>query len=261
MAQIDILSKPLETGFPDEWYGLGLETHFWFHWRLQAFLNLLAQNGIATNADLKVLEVGCGAGALRTQIESVTRWTVDGADINQPALQACAAGRGRTLLYNIQDEHASMVHAYDGALLFDVIEHIREPAPFLRAALRHIKPGGWMIANVPASETLRSRYDDVVGHYRRYSKGRLAAEFLALGEDVRCVDLRYWGMSLVPLGLARKLILHWVKDDTEVVRVGFKPPGRLINQALCLLMRAETSLLSRPPLGTSVLMLARVAGG
>lgn len=258
MSQIDILSKPLETGFPDEWYGLGLETHFWFLWRLQAFLTQLEQNSIPVDADLKVLEIGCGAGALRSQVEAATRWTVDGADINEPALQACAGGRGRTLLYNIQDEHKTMLRAYDGVLLFDVLEHISAPQPFLRSALRHVKPGGWLAANVPASETLRSRYDDVVGHHRRYSKQTLAAEFAELGQEARCQDLRYWGMCLVPLGLARKLILHWVTDDREVVRIGFKPPGDLINGVLRTLMRIETALVSRPPIGTSLLALIRV---
>jgi len=258
LSQIDILSKPLETGFPDEWYGLGLETHFWFLWRLHAFLKLLSENAIPADADLKVLEIGCGAGALRTQIESVTRWTVDGADINEPALQTCPAGRGRTLLYNIQDEHEKMVRVYDGVLLFDVLEHIHDPQPFLRSAVRHVKPGGWLALNVPASETLRSRYDDVVGHHRRYSTRTLAAALSDVGDGVRCVDLRYWGMCLVPLGLARKLLLQWITDKTEVVRVGFKPPGNLINAALTILMRAETSLLSRPPVGTSLLALVRV---
>jgi 2-polyprenyl-3-methyl-5-hydroxy-6-metoxy-1,4-benzoquinol methylase len=257
LSQIDILSKPIETGFPDEWYGLGLETHFWFLWRLHAFLKLLAQNSVPVNTPLKVLEIGCGAGALRAQIESVTGWTVDGADINGPALKTCPAGRGRTLLYNVEDENETMVRGYDGVLLFDVLEHIRQPRPFLRSALRHVKPGGWLALNVPASEALRSRYDEVVGHHRRYSTETLAEE-LSDEAGAQCQDVRYWGLSLVPLGLARKLILQWVTDDTEVVRVGFKPPGKFINALLCMVMRAETGLLSRPPFGTSLLALIRV---
>jgi len=258
VANVEVLSKPVEAGFPDEWYDLGLESHFWFLWRLQALHGLLAAHTIPLTVPLRVLEVGCGTGSFRKQMESSTAWVIDGADLNEPAVRSCSAGRGRTLLYNVEDEHAAMVGTYDGVLLFDVLEHVGDPQRFLKASLRHLKPGGWAIVNVPASMTLHSRYDEVVGHFRRYSKENLAAALRGAGDHVECIDLRYWGLSLFPLALARKLLLRWVKDDAEVVRIGFRPPGQWINRALTALMRLETAMLKKPPIGTSVLALARV---
>lgn len=256
------LSKAVAAGFPDEWYGMGTEHHFWFLWRLAALKTLLAENAIPVQAPLRVLEVGCGTGSLRAQVEGMTRWTVDGADLNEPALRDCRPGRGRTLLYNVEDRHPALLHSYDGLLLFDVVEHIAEPNSFLRASLEHLKPGGWLIINVPASMALHSRYDQVVGHYRRYSLSSMAAALQALTADnvtVHCLDLRYWGLSLYPIALARKHLLRWVKDDAEVVRIGFRPPAKIVNELLCQWMRLETALCSKPVVGTSVLALARVS--
>jgi hypothetical protein len=43
------------------------------------------------------------------------------------------------------------------------------------------------------------------------------------------------------------------------MRTGFRPPGKLANDALNLLMRAERALLRRPPIGTSVMAAATKA--
>jgi len=258
MSAIEVLSKPVDAGFPDEWYGFNSEAHFWFAWRLKALQSLLAQCAVPTKAPLKVLEVGCGTGAFRSQVEAVTDWIVDATDLNEAAVRACLPGRGRTLLYDVEDERSSMVRAYDVALLFDVLEHVGDVQPFLRSVLRHVKPGGWVIVNVPASNLLYSRYDRVVGHHRRYTKQSLAAELTSTSVRVECIDARYWGLSLFPVGLARRFLLHWIADEKTVVRFGFRPAGKLVNLALRALMHVETTLMSKPPIGTSLLCLVGV---
>lgn len=39
---------------------------------------------------------------------------------------------------------------YDIITLFEVIEHIRHPTPFLESCLAHLKPGGWLIGSTIA---------------------------------------------------------------------------------------------------------------
>lgn len=34
--------------------------------------------------------------------------------------------------------------------LFEVIEHIQQPSPFLTSCLKHLKPGGWLIGSTIA---------------------------------------------------------------------------------------------------------------
>ena len=94
------------------------------------------------------------------------------------------------------------------------------------------------------------------GHHRRYDSRTLPAELSAGGWEVK--DVRYWGLTLVPLLAVRKLLLRNPSPDT--IDRGFRPPGRLVHAGLRTLMKAETSLLARTPTGTSVLMAARRAG-
>ena len=67
-----------------------------------------------------------------------------------------------------------MLEHYDAVFLLDVIEHIPDDTAFLIAALQHLRRGGLIIVNVPASMLFFSDYDRVAGHVRRYTPGSLA---------------------------------------------------------------------------------------
>jgi hypothetical protein len=94
-----------------------------------------------------------------------------------------------------------------------------------------------------------SAYDRAAGHLRRYTTRSLAEELEGLGLETRA--LRYWGMSLVPLLLVRKLVL--ARGGPRTIDRGFRPPLPGVNAALVGLMRLETALIGAPPLGTSVI--------
>ena len=249
---VEFLSDTAAVTFPDEWYHLSSVDHFWFEWRFFAALKQVQDLGIPTDQPLSVLEIGCGSGILREQFESATRWKIDGTDLCLAALEAAKPARGRTLFYNILEERAGLVEAYDVVILFDVLEHIDDTKGFLASVLRHIKPGGHLLVNVPALNALHSAYDDAAGHIRRYNRDSLTAEFAGTGLRVR--DVRYWGFALVPLLLARRLWLGRTKPDADTIRKGFQPPGRLTHAILRALTRFETALWSRPFVGTSVLL-------
>ena len=46
----------------------------------------------------------------------------------------------------------------------------------------------------------------------------------------------------------------------EIIRQGFNPPGRVSHAVLRTAMRVETALCRRPPLGSSLLMVAQTEG-
>ncbi len=254
-SPIEFISRVEEVTFPDEWYRLSNPEHFWFQWRFRAALRQVREVGPSTGTPALALEIGCGQGVLRDQFEAATPWTVDATDLHLPALTGAGRGRGRTLYYNILQEDPGFVRAYDVVILFDVLEHIVATGPFVRSVLRHLKPGGHLLLNVPALGGLFSAYDVAAGHVRRYDPSSLVAEFA--GHDLRVLDVRYWGLSLVPLLLLRKLVLRGSRPAEQTIRSGFRPPGSFTNALLRTLMRVETTLLSCPPLGTSLLLCAR----
>ena len=203
---------------------------------------------------LKVLDVGCGTGVLRSQIEAVTAWDVDVTDLDYNALRHAKPGRGRILYYDILEEKAELKEQYDVVLLFDVLEHIEQTQPFIKALLSHLKAGGHLLVNVPALQLLYSRYDEVQGHYRRYNDDTLLREFQAFALTVK--DIRYWGLANVPVVFVRKLWLALSNEQKieQVFQQGFRPPSHLINEAFLKAMRLEMMMTNRPLLGSSVLI-------
>ncbi len=144
---------------------------------------------------------------------------------------------------------------YDVLILFDVVEHIEHTRPFLEAVLFHLKPGGIVLVNVPAMMTLFSVYDKVAGHYRRYDTQMLAAEFTPF--DATVVDQVYWGFTMVPLLLLRKMMLRGETDEDQTIRTGFVPPSPAAHRVLKTVMKAEATLLRRPPFGSSLMAAIR----
>ncbi len=238
--------------FPEDWYELADDTHFWMRWRLAVLAALLKEHGLG-GGKRRALDIGCGAGTVQRQIEGITDWTVDGTDLNRIALARNAGGRGAVMDYNIFDRRADLLGSYDAAVLFDVLEHIDDDRAFLGASLDHLRPGGLVLVNVPALQAVYSRYDEVAGHVRRY--GRAEVERLLAGAGLQLIDCRFWGMSMVPIAFIRKAMLRNV-PVAEVIRRGFHPPSRLADMVLSAAMRVETALLVHPPIGTSIMALA-----
>ena len=91
---IEIISPLQPYAFMESWYELSDESHFWFQWRLAALQRQLKDLNFPTQKKLKVLDVGCGTGVLRSQLEAVTAWDVDATDLDYRALQHAIRGGG-----------------------------------------------------------------------------------------------------------------------------------------------------------------------
>src|SRR5512139_1278887 len=124
-------------------------------------------------------EALCGAAAC-----SGRHLSYDAADWRHAFLNA----------YYVGDRRPAFLDAYGVVVLFDVLEHVAETASFLSAVVRHLRPGGHLLVNVPALPCLFGDYDRAAGHLRRYEPGTLRSEFD--GVDVEILDVRFWGLSL-----------------------------------------------------------------
>ncbi|EME84684.1 uncharacterized protein MYCFIDRAFT_210943 [Pseudocercospora fijiensis CIRAD86] len=110
---------------------------------------------------LRFLDIGCGGGifaesaARLPYAKSVTAIdptpeviTVAKRHARQDPL--LLPENGRLEYNNIPIENLPPEEQYDIITLFEVIEHIQQPSPFLKTVLRHLKPGGWLIGSTIA---------------------------------------------------------------------------------------------------------------
>ncbi len=252
---VEILSSKAQIPFVDTWFEIATEDHFWMQWRLQAALSQFQRVQLPLNESLNGIEVGCGHGVLRKQLESKTNWIINGVDLDLQALKNNPPCRGKSYLYNIFDQSKKFKNHFDFLILYDVLEHIADPQAFLKACLFHIKPQGYIFINVPALNILYSRYDHVVGHFRRYTKKSLSLELLK--SNLEIMDMAYWGFLLIPILLVRKLTISIYRDTSQVVKFGFKPPSRVFNSLFLKLMQFEISLIKKPLAGTSLLAVVK----
>jgi SAM-dependent methyltransferase len=74
--------------------------------------------------------------------------------------------------------------AFDFALSQNVLEHIRDDAAALAAMAGALRPGGRLMALVPAHPRLYGSLDRAYGHERRYTRQRLRSIVTAAGLEI-----------------------------------------------------------------------------
>jgi hypothetical protein len=86
-------------------------------------------------------------------------------------------------------------------LLMDVIEHINNDATFLKELVNSpdIQNGTSFLITVPAFQSLFSRHDVLLSHYRRYNIKQLTA--LCNSNNLRIITSGYFFFSLLPVRL------------------------------------------------------------
>ena len=247
---IEFLSDPSNYSMADEWFDIVSPDHFWLKWRLEILKKILP-----VHYDWgTVLDIGCGNGMVGEQIEKYYGCKTCGCDLNLTALRMVPGGRRRLCFYNIHEQHKEFEKAFSTILLMDVLEHVDDGVEFLRSVSFHMKPEGRLIINVPAIQMFYSKYDKVAGHIKRYSMDSLTQELELAGFQIE--KAVYWGMSLIPLLLVRKVILNFYSDD-KVIAVGFRPVSSFVNKALDLVGRLERRIFSAVLIGTSLMIVAK----
>ena len=125
---------------------------------------LSSQSTPASSHKLKYLDVGCGGGIFA---ESAARLpstkSVVGLDPTPEVVKVAreharrdpmlhASGRLEYLNKSIEDlpVPTKIEDQYDILALWEVIEHINLPAPFLASCMPFVKPGGWLVLSTIA---------------------------------------------------------------------------------------------------------------
>lgn len=249
--RIVYLSQPDRVSMGDAWFEIASPRHFWFIRRFEVLRSIAG--AMLGGSGLRVAEFGCGNGVVQAQLEQSFGLTVDGYDLNELSLrQNISSSRSPLYCYDIHQRNAELKDRYDVIFLFDVLEHIDEEDRFLASLLFHLKPGGRLLINVPALQSLYSRYDEVVGHVRRYDLDSM--ETVTARNGLVTEAATYWGLPLMPLLWIRK---RWVQNRKreEIISEGMDPKVGPVNALLKIWSRLET--IPQRWTGTSLMVVVR----
>lgn len=102
-----------------------------------------------------ILDVGCGNGTV-LRIAQELGFEARGVDFSKEAVDSC---RVRGLTAEVADftTMSFATSGYDLVTFWDVLEHLPDPASFIAAATRALKPGGWLLLKVPHHRWLSIR--------------------------------------------------------------------------------------------------------
>lgn len=94
----------------------------------------------------RILDVGCGSGDFM-HVAGSMGYTVEGIDISQASAEICKARGLNARAGNFLTE--SFSSKFDLITMWDVVEHLRDPAPFLLRAVSILSARGCIFAKIP----------------------------------------------------------------------------------------------------------------
>jgi SAM-dependent methyltransferase len=212
----------------------------------------------------RVLNAGCGAGSLTLKLidAGCEVASVDSSTAFVERLREILAERypGRSPPVEVGDLLGLRFEdgAFDGVVCGEVLEHLDDDAQAAREFARVLRPGGVVVATVPANPWRYDWFDHWVGHRRRYTPEGLSG---VLGEaGFADVEVASWGFPLTGL-YHRKVyerLLRRRLSDGEAGPVA--PPRRLVQRLLPLLravFELDSLFLGRRPGYFGLLATAR----
>jgi SAM-dependent methyltransferase len=226
------------------------EHHWWYRGRRRILEAVL--DSLVLPQSPRVLDAGCGSG--RTLDDLAARGNVSGIDTS-PLAATAARERGHADIRVSEIEDLPFEEGrFDLVTCLDVIEHTPDDRASLAELLRVTRPGGVLVATVPAYPALFSAHDVVNGHYRRYRAETLRAAAADAGWAPES-DTYFNSILLAPAAAVRLARRRSAGSRSELT---FTP--RAVHRLLEAPLRREAALIAaghRLPFGLSLLMVLR----
>jgi ubiquinone/menaquinone biosynthesis C-methylase UbiE len=207
----------------------------------------------------KVLDIGCGTGAIMEQMrKQAGKHNVHGLDYEQSALDFCKK-RG---LHNLKQGDAHKLpyqeNSFDMITMFDVLEHLQDDKKVVQQLRKVLKKEGKLVLTVPAFQFLWTDHDISLHHYRRYTKEHLKRVLEEQGFKVEKMQYLYNSMFFVVGGIKLMnafLPIHYTLSTSSL------ETNKILNALLLAWCNLEQCIarVIKFPFGTSVYCVAKAS--
>lgn len=229
------------------------ETHWYYAGKRDIVRGWLRRAG-PPRAEQVLLDCGAGTGRFAKEMEAQCRVLV--LDDHEEALRLLRQQfRPEQILSLAGDQVPLPDGSVDYVTALDVLEHTPDDRAVVTGFRRLLKPDGCAVITVPASMALWSDWDEVLHHFRRYSRPQLKALFPA--GDWEVLHVNYTNVPVYPVVWLLRKWRRWFPAKGGGARAEDQMPSPLMNRLLRRQFVALASWRLPLPFGVSLLLVAR----
>lgn len=229
------------------------DTLWWLTGRktiIQKYLQAALQKGVIK----KIMDIGCGSGG---NFDVLSKFgDVMGVERSVTLAKRAKYRNIASIVYNKDFFEIDFEEDINLFTLFDVLEHIQDDSAFISRLAKKACPNHMLLISVPACKFLYSQHDQILHHYRRYSKKELQALLQHNGYEI--IVSSYFMFFFFPAALLLRLKEKYLslKNQTQI-NIGKAPT--CLNKLLINVMRAEAFLSQFVsfPIGLWIFVLAK----
>lgn len=229
--------------------------HWWWLGR-EKIIETVIENHMDTSVKFNVADIGCGFGANISMLRKYG--DVTGLELNAEAIETVKLRWGNSV-HTVEWKSPNPLEMnFNFMLLADVLEHIEDDEGAVNWIYEHLNVNGYTLITVPAHQFLWTQMDEVLHHYRRYTKTSLSNLF---DDRFEIVYISYYNMFLFPVKVCFVIFDRLKKmlfPSAEKRSYNDVPPS-IINSLFKHIVMLESSLISRTrlPIGAGLICLIR----
>lgn len=224
---------------------------FWYKHRNRSILTCLKKT--KTNW---ILDVGGGNGIVSELLKQNHIQSI----LIEPGIDGINHARRRKINYTIQGSIHDLkfeANSIPNVGLFDVLEHIEQDVELLKTIYRFMKPNGRLFLTAPAYNWLRSKNDEDVGHFRRYTRKGLERKLKPLGFNIEYSTYLFGILPLLILLFRKIFYRNKISSKKEFEHF---TKARISNQLMIMILEIEKLFIHLNltfPFGSTCLIVAR----
>lgn len=231
----------------------GVEDRMWYFRSLHGHVHRCLRRRLG-DRPCDVLDAGCGTGGLLRRLRvREPAWRLTGIDLSPFACDLARGCSDATIVTGSVTALPFAAAGFDAVVSADVLYQFDDPATALRESRRCLRPGGWIVLNVPAYRWLWSYHDVAVHTRRRFTRKEIGA----LLEETRFdVELNtHWNALPFPLIVAKRRLFSRPGETSDVKP--YPAPVEALMRSLMALEHAWLRLGGTWAWGSSILAVGR----